>query len=104
MLFIPFLELKLKQCLESVNDHNIGMGLACSKSITKCMQGDIKINEHSTHFTSFAFKIPVRTRPIFFEEAMTSTMLRFQEKHVNSLMHLNKDLVNYLNNSEVLTL
>ena len=45
MLFIPFLELKLKQCLDCVNDHNIGMGLACSKSITKCMQGDIKIND-----------------------------------------------------------
>ena len=77
MLFIPFLELKVKQSLESVNDHNIGMGLACSRSITKCLQGDIRINDHSTHFTSFTFKIPVRARPIFYPEPMVSTMCTF---------------------------
>lgn len=104
MLFIPFLELKMKQCLECVNDHNIGMGLACSKAITKCMQGDIKISDRSTHFTSFVFKIPVRARPTFFEDAQVSTLCRFQEKAVQNLMHLNKSLVNYLFDQEVTTL
>lgn len=30
MLFIPFMELKMKQNLAQVKDHNIGMGLGCS--------------------------------------------------------------------------
>jgi signal transduction histidine kinase len=30
MLFIPFLELKIKQSLKKVMNNNIGMGLACS--------------------------------------------------------------------------
>jgi hypothetical protein len=30
MLFVPFLELKMKQNLKDVIDNNIGMGLACS--------------------------------------------------------------------------
>lgn len=30
MLFIPFLELKMKQNLKQVKDNNIGLGLACS--------------------------------------------------------------------------
>ena len=31
MLFVPFLELKMKQNLNLVKDNNIGMGLACSE-------------------------------------------------------------------------
>lgn len=31
MLFIPFLELKMKQNFKEVKDNNIGIGLACSK-------------------------------------------------------------------------
>ena len=30
MLFIPFLELKLKQNLKALKDNSIGLGLACS--------------------------------------------------------------------------
>ena len=104
MLFIPFLELKMKQSLETVNDHNTGMGLACSKQITKCMQGDIKINDVSSHFTSFVFKIPVLAKPIFSEPDLTSTLLKFKEQNVQNLMNLNKDLVNYLFDTEVTTL
>ena len=62
MLFVPFLELKVKQSLEDVKDHNIGMGLACSKTITKSLMGDIKINHSRKGFTSFKFKIPVTVR------------------------------------------
>jgi signal transduction histidine kinase len=43
MLFIPFLELKLKQNLKQVQDNNIGMGLACSEAISAALQGDITI-------------------------------------------------------------
>lgn len=45
MLFIPFLELKIKQNLKKVKDHTIGMGLACSKEICNKLGGDITIVE-----------------------------------------------------------
>ena len=41
MLFIPFLELKIKQNLKKVKDHTIGMGLACSKEICNNLGGDL---------------------------------------------------------------
>ena len=44
MLFIPFLELKMKQNLKQVKDNNIGMGLACSEAISGALHGDIKIS------------------------------------------------------------
>lgn len=59
MLFIPFLELKMKQNLKQVKDHNIGIGLACSDSISKACSGDITIKKSRRGLTVFAFKIPV---------------------------------------------
>lgn len=59
MLFVPFLELKMKQKLEDVKDHNIGIGLACSYLITKVLGGEITLNESSKGFTRFSFTIPV---------------------------------------------
>ena len=41
MLFIPFLELKIKQNLKKVKDRNIGIGLACSKDICNNLGGDL---------------------------------------------------------------
>ena len=43
MLFVPFLELKLKQNMNMVEDSSIGMGLACSSSIARALGGDIKL-------------------------------------------------------------
>jgi signal transduction histidine kinase len=59
MLFIPFLELKLKQNLKQVEDNNIGMGLACSEAISTALEGDITIKQSRRGLTVFAFKIPV---------------------------------------------
>ena len=59
MLFIPFLELKLKQNLKQVQDNNIGMGLACSEAISAALQGDITIKQSRRGLSVFAFKIPV---------------------------------------------
>ena len=59
MLFQPFLELKMKQNLEKVKDHNIGIGLACSKSIVNSLMGEIKIKKSTLGFTSFSFRFPV---------------------------------------------
>ena len=43
MLFIPFMELKIKQNLNKVKDSNIGMGLGCSQQIAISLGGDIQI-------------------------------------------------------------
>ena len=59
MLFIPFLELKIKQNLKQVKDNSIGMGLACSYSICKELGGDLTIKESKRGLTIFGFKLPV---------------------------------------------
>ena len=41
MLFVPFLELKMKQNLKAVKDNSIGMGLAFSKIIVNSLGGEI---------------------------------------------------------------
>jgi K+-sensing histidine kinase KdpD len=40
-LFIPFLELKVKQNLKNVKNQTIGMGLACAYSIFNELDGRI---------------------------------------------------------------
>ena len=60
MLFVPFLELKMKQNIKQVKDNNIGMGLACSEAISSALNGDIKISQSQRGLTVFAFKIPVK--------------------------------------------
>lgn len=60
MLFIPFLELKMKQNIKQVKDNNIGMGLACSEAISSAINGDIIIKHSRRGLTVFAFKIPVK--------------------------------------------
>lgn len=57
-LFQPFLELKMKQSLKSVQDHSIGMGLANSQLIAKSMQGRIKLCRSEKEFTSISFTLP----------------------------------------------
>ena len=59
MLFVPFLELKARQNLRRVENQTIGMGLACSSSISTGLGGDITLKKSEKGLTSFAFKIPV---------------------------------------------
>ena len=59
MLFVPFLELKMKQSLKKIDNYSIGMGLACSASISRALGGDITLKKSKRGLTSFAFKIPV---------------------------------------------
>ena len=42
-LFVPFLELKNKLGLIQEENHNIGLGLSCSKDLTQKLGGNIKI-------------------------------------------------------------
>ena len=59
MLFVPFLELKIKQNLKKIDNYSVGMGLACSAAISKALGGDIILKKSKRGLTSFAFKIPV---------------------------------------------
>ena len=59
MLFVPFLELKIKQNLKKIDNYSVGMGLACSDAISKALGGDIILKKSKRGLTSFAFKIPV---------------------------------------------
>lgn len=60
MLFVPFLELKMKQNLDKVQDYNIGMGLACSQIITKELGGHLSIKSSEPGLTIFSFELPVK--------------------------------------------
>ena len=60
MLFIPFLELKMRQNLKQVQDNNIGMGLGCSQQIVTQLGGDITVKQSKRGLTIFGFRIPVR--------------------------------------------
>jgi len=42
-----------------VKDKNIGLGLACSETICKALNGDIKIKHSQPNLTVFSFRIPV---------------------------------------------
>lgn len=41
LLFVPLQELKKLQDFSKVTDFNIGLGLACSQSISNALKGDI---------------------------------------------------------------
>jgi C4-dicarboxylate-specific signal transduction histidine kinase len=61
-LFIPFLELKNRIGLIKEEHHNIGLGLACSKDLTKKLGGDIKVIMSQPGLTNIAFKIGVKVK------------------------------------------
>ncbi len=44
-LFVPFLELKVKQNLKKVKNQTIGMGLACAYSILNELDGRIQLSQ-----------------------------------------------------------
>jgi C4-dicarboxylate-specific signal transduction histidine kinase len=48
---------------KSQND-NLGLGLACSKSIANKMGGDIKLKMSKKGISVFAFKIPVKLQSL----------------------------------------
>ena len=62
MMFVPFLELKMKQDMNKVENGNIGMGLAGSHDITQEMGGDITLKHSEYGLTVFSFKIPVKSK------------------------------------------
>jgi sensor histidine kinase regulating citrate/malate metabolism len=41
-------------------NHNIGLGLSCSKDLTKKIGGDIKVIQSTPGFTNISFKIGVK--------------------------------------------
>ena len=92
MLFVPFLELKLKQNLSQVKDNNIGMGLACSEQITTALGGDITIKESRKGFTVFAFKIPVKIK----NDASDHQQGYIQINEVPNIMTMSQDLRDYI--------
>lgn len=62
MLFEAFLELKIKQNFNHVQDKTIGVGLSCSRIICKALGGDITLKQSKNGITNFAFKIPVKIK------------------------------------------
>ena len=59
-LFIPFLELKNRIGLIQEENHNIGLGLSCSKDLTQKLGGNIKVIESQPGLTNIAFKFGVK--------------------------------------------
>ena len=62
LLFIPFLELRTLQGIKTIDNDNIGMGLACSKAIVQHLGGDIILKESTYGLTVFGFKIPAQVK------------------------------------------
>ena len=105
MLFIPFLELKMKQNLKQVKDNNIGLGLACSEAITGALHGDIKISQSQRGLTVFAFKIPVKVN----EENPTGVISRATknyefEPNLLQSKNFSESLVEFLEKRKVIGL
>ena len=90
MLFVPFLELKLKQNLSQVENNSIGMGLACSSAIIRALDGDITLKKSKRGLTSFAFKIPVNKirNGSFAAEKNECTLGAPLSKHIKMQEHL----------------
>jgi signal transduction histidine kinase len=80
MLFTPFLELKMKQNLKKVKDHNIGIGLACSNSISKALNGDITVKKSKRGLTAFAFKIPVQVKLLDKQVDFPANMIKLNDQ------------------------
>jgi K+-sensing histidine kinase KdpD len=58
-LFIPFLELKIKQDMQKVTNNSIGIGLSCSRDILTAMGGKIRLKHSEKGFTIFNVRVPV---------------------------------------------
>ena len=59
LLFKPFLELRDRIGIIKAENDNIGLGLSCSREISKKLGGDMKLKHSQRGLTSFAFKFPV---------------------------------------------
>ena len=59
-LFKPFLELQQKQNMRLVKDNSIGLGLSCSKVLTKKLGGEVKLVQSQPKLTVFKFHIPIK--------------------------------------------
>ena len=47
--------------MKKVKDHNIGMGLACSKSIIRQLGGDVVLKESKKGRTIFKVNLPIES-------------------------------------------
>ena len=59
LLFIPFLELRDRIGIVKAENDNIGLGLSCSREISRKLGGDMKLKLSKKGMTSFVFKFPV---------------------------------------------
>ena len=65
--------MKIKQNFKNVQDHSIGMGLACSHDIARALGGDTMIKQSNNGLTIFLFRIPVHVEESAFELINTSS-------------------------------
>ena len=59
LLFTPFLELRDRIGIIKAENDNIGLGLTCSREISRKLGGDMKLKRSQKGLTSFVFKFPV---------------------------------------------
>ena len=59
LLFTPFLELRDRIGIIKAENDNIGLGLTCSREISRKLGGDMKLKCSQKGLTSFVFKFPV---------------------------------------------
>lgn len=108
MLFKPFLELKVKQNMQKVNDNNIGLGLSCAMDIIQQLGGDLKINHSSRGFSSFSILMPVTLKRSELRQISSadSKSLKFISKETQPLKRIGlpNDVFQYLAGKEVKTL
>jgi signal transduction histidine kinase len=71
-LFIPFLELKIKQDMRKVTNNSIGIGLACSRDIITAIGGKLSLKHSEKGLTVFNVKVPVdlENPGLFLEESL----------------------------------
>jgi K+-sensing histidine kinase KdpD len=71
-LFIPFLELKIKQDMRKVTNNSIGIGLACSRDIITAIGGKLSLKHSEKGLTVFNVKVPVdlENPGLFLEESI----------------------------------
>lgn len=102
MLFVPFMELMLRQNFDTVQDNTIGVGLASSQIITQQMKGDIKLKQSQPQLTVFTFTLPVSVEPIMKNEIYDPIMIKdwfeqskVQHPKVREYLSLTKGSSNY---------
>ena len=58
-IFVLFGELRIKQCLQDVKDLGIGVGLNCSRDLSRAIGGNVKLISSKKGHTHFQITIPL---------------------------------------------